>query len=434
MSLPAPERLQFEARIDGWVREALDRGANDLSSLLRDLPGVFPIAAVESLGRIVTPSRQASFLSASGRETEEPSKVPSCLARLRPPHPLDYEWRFSYRASVALIDLALSLNQNASALACFGAPTVGIASLEDRRFRNTLVVDSNRGVLNEIRASYANAVIIEMDLLAASALALPTFDVGVLDPPWYPEYFESFLLSCAAAIVPGGSILMVVPMEGTRPGMERERADLEEMVHALGGEVQRKLVRFLEYETPMFEQNALRAAGLSTPLKAWRRADVWCISMPNGPVVARSRPLPTQELSRWVSHIVEGHDLRVRNPGLEGPDFERLSLRSVVEGDILATVSRRAPIRERVHLWTCGNRVFATDNLAALDATLAIASGVGLSVEAVTRALGDRLSAAAHFNVSKVIERLQQVVDSEQRLGEQCIDEGSYAEALSPAQ
>jgi hypothetical protein len=45
---------------------------------------------------------------------------------------------------------------------------------------------------------------------------------------------------------------------------------------------------------------------------------------------------------------------------------------SLVEGDVLTTVSRRDPVRKRIGMWTSGNRVFTPTNPLAIGQLIAL--------------------------------------------------------------
>jgi hypothetical protein len=82
--------------------------------------------------------------------------------------------------------------------------------------------------------------------------------------------------------------------------------------------------------------------------------------------------------------------LKVRNSESSEPVFLDPSLISLVEMDVLPSVSRRDPRRDKVDLWTSGNRIFST-------------CGIQI-VSIIVRALSAGLS--AHDEVSAYLNRL----------------------------
>ncbi len=82
-----------------------------------------------------------------------------------------------------------------------------------------------------------------------------------------------------------------------------------------------------------------------------------------------------QDGEAWHEVLLAGARIRFR-PGPATPDGTPADplLRHLVDGDVLATVSRRDPVRRKVAVWTSSNRVFACRSpglLAALATALA---------------------------------------------------------------
>src|SRR5207248_1751135 len=110
----------------------------------------------------------------------------------------------------------------------------------------------------------------------------------------------------------------------------------------------------LAYRTPLFEKNALAAAGVPAVPWDWRRGD-----LAEFVAVAKTsadRPTPPGPPDVWDEESVGV--VRIKCRTCPNNDFRDPTLSPAVPGDMLATVSRRDPVRAAVDVWTCGNRVF----------------------------------------------------------------------------
>jgi hypothetical protein len=154
------------------------------------------------------------------------------------PHPLDFDWRY---AKATAMQLASMLEPSAPVL-CIGAPKVA-RILEDRGTDVTLLdrqpfQNVRRHLLLDIRD-------FEPDR---------TYRTALVDPPWYQVSLVSWVCTAARAVSVGGTVLVSVWPETTRPGA---RAELDSALREITqwGDVERD-VAHLAYEIPLFEEIA----------------------------------------------------------------------------------------------------------------------------------------------------------------------------------
>ncbi len=216
-----------------------------------------------------------------------------------------------------------------------------------------------------------------------------------MDPPWYEEYLQRFLFFASQRLVVGGSLLIAMPARGTRPGIPAEQARTIEWAGMLGLEVVQIKRGVLPYETPPFERNALYAAGVSNVTSDWRRGEMWTLRKQNNSMM----PWPGDVIrSDWKELRIGA--VRVRIDVNAQVLSEDTSLRSLVTGDVLSTVSRRDPRRSMARVWTAANRVFACDSPATYAAQ-------------IEGWLGQRVGSESNRNDGNAKERFFEIIDRE---------------------
>jgi hypothetical protein len=186
-----------------------------------------------------------------------------------------------------------------------------------------------------------------------------------MDPPWYEEYVRRFLYFSAMHLRLGGHLLVAMPASGTRPGIVDENRRVMAWAEDLGFELVNIRYGVLPYETPPFERNALHAYGILNIGEEWRRGDLWILrketsSLPSWPGDISHTPWKEFRFGAVRVRVDSGAVSMGSNP----------LLRSIVEGDVLPTVSRRDARRTTVQVWTTGNRVFACEAPATFSLML----------------------------------------------------------------
>lgn len=284
--------------------------------------------------------------------------APSGLAGLPPPHPLDFEWRFSPSAVAEIAGTVCEIASSSSRVGLVATPTLAVASnlLHDRYLVDYIGHDADQV------AEIAGARLCES--VYGNLMQRPTlsrrYHVLVMDPPWYDEHIPRFLHFAAHTLEPSGHLLLAMPAVGTRPGTIAENARALAIAEALGFRLCFRKITAIPYETPPFERNALRARGIYNVGAEWRRGDLWVLQ--KGCPVELDWPgdiflEPWRELRFGPVRVRV--DVRRRGSG-------KLTLRSLVEGDVLPTVSRSDRRRASATVWTTGNRVFACEAPEAL--------------------------------------------------------------------
>lgn len=352
----APE---FQSWVDRKISEVVQLPVDDFSSLVDHLPGIYPAEVLSSLLRLAKGDsglgRVARLLALSANASNTFPTPSIWYTDLLPPHPLDFEWRFSHAAIDALVDACNTSTPLNGSVALVATPT--IAATPNAAFSKRLV--DYFGVDTEAlcalgQPNWLNGVF-NVNLLKRQ-YRTESYTTIIMDPPWYDEYFRRFLWFGGQVACLGGTLLIAMPPDGTRPGIVNENDRMLSWYHELGFELEAIELARLPYETPLFERNALRALGIVNFHPTWRKANLWRLR--------KVRPLSPAwpgdlVSSAWSEYRFGSVRIRVDREAPNQGDDPRL--RSLVENDVLPAVSRRDIRRNKARVWTTGNRIFGCD-------------------------------------------------------------------------
>lgn len=304
---------------------------------------------------------------------------------LPPPHPLDYEWRFSQRGAESILSRARAAG--ARDLTFMGTTTAAVAAARQGGWDQLVAFDRSRTILDAVRGLQLPLELVVADV-SSHVPTVGRADTVIIDPPWYLEHTSAFIAAAARECRTGGLVLASLPGIGTRPGIHAERLELKRRASSLGLEVLCVEVQSIAYETPLFERNAFRAAGLRGDMRSWRRGDLWSFRKVRDAVAGET--LCGESGSAWEEMGVGRMRVRYLATGQSSGDTRLLQ---IVDGDVLPTVSRRDTRRDRVRVWTSGNRVFACDDPGTLFTAFAAATRGNCEVAAAEERLGRALTA-----------------------------------------
>ena len=370
----------FEAKVDGLTHAALLEGAASFAALLHRLPAVYPTELLAALDRLSSRGMVALDLAASVRHEAIRNRTGITEGRslLPLPHPLDFEWRFTADASRALLNRATDMTPTSGDLLLFGTPSLAIEALSLPTGRRISFLAENNSVTDRVLALNRATGSPLSIAFCSGGLPRESADAVLLDPPWYLDFVRPMLAAAARACRPGGVVLISLPPEGTRPSAEADRHAAVAFSRRLGLDMVEHSALAIGYETPFFERNALAAAGVHPP-PHWRRGDLLVFRKT---LKATRPPLgDTTHRRPWTEVHIGRMRMFIRTSGRVRSDGT--GLLSLIEGDILPTVSRRDPRRRAAQVWTSGNRIFGTDNpQLVLEAAISCAGeATGSSVQ-----------------------------------------------------
>jgi hypothetical protein len=278
-------------------------------------------------------------------------EIKSCLPA---PSPIYYQWWFDDRMYPRLSQLVLGFSKPCSELMFVGATTLGV--YVSRKHPGPIyVLDVDDFLLQKLAGKTGkNVVMVHYDVFDEIGPRLKCrFEVVYLDPPWYTEIMNQFLIRGAQASALGGHIFISLPPVSTRPGVKEERKQFMALVRAVGLEVIQSWPLGVRYEAPRFEKKAYSSSGLKLD-RPWRSGDLFLLkkvsSFDSFSVGDTGRPLS------WNQYVIGQTRVFLRadnqNPN-KTPSIKPLPGH---RGFQLATTSRREVGRSEADLFTSDNR------------------------------------------------------------------------------
>jgi hypothetical protein len=318
---------------------------------VRSLPGIYPADILLSVERLAKNKKiSQNTFNIISRDSKKPSsiKLLSIPILQQPPHPLDFEWRFTDKTVINLAKYCLSISDPGDSIGLLGVPSLFRLVQYNNLNRKFFLFDKNP-VEQEVRVEFSRCIPCDLGDYKINCCSIAK--IVLMDSPWYPEYNRAFLWNATKICKEYGLILMVTPKEGTRPNIKEEWREILNFSKQIGlgylGESPENIV----YDAPYFERNALKAAGILNFPRDWRQANLSVFEKRE----ERSTQQPT--ITETVWHNDSNSGIRVRK-SQDNNDFHDPRLIPIVPNDILPTVSRRDPRRKQAQVWTHGNRIF----------------------------------------------------------------------------
>lgn len=392
----------FEATIDQWVSSQLATGPKSWGALLLALPSVYPEAVLDSVKRldlqemVLFPRSAPSSALPFAMRLWATGKIPT-------PHVLDSTWWFGDSALQVLLDQVEGLSKASGKVLLLGAPTFWHYAKANRsKLRFRLLDRQHSAEPSEFTTT---------DLLLEQPKT-GKMDLVVMDPPWYQFDMQVFLLAALRNMSPGAKILLSVPPIGTRPRVEEEWQQLLQWSSGSGLRLADYKKAILPYVSPLFERNALRAAGVVCYPEQWRRGDLATFEW-DGASQNVAAPPPAPKGVEWCE--ARSGEMRIRLRRSEDVGWKSPLLKEIVPGDVLPSVSRRDPRLGSVAVWTSGNRVFGCEGTRILGIiTQAVISG-GCAEYEVHRLLGLPLNDGRTEEIERTVVRIKDLIAIEQQ-------------------
>ena len=398
--------------VDDYIRTSLSGSITPLEDILRNSPGIYPSIIMESIIRQGFSNRVqfSSQVTTGPFRQEGTAQYYKEKDRRAPPHPLDFDWRFSPVTTKDLHEMCLALSQEGDEIVMLGTPTLFSRFARNHSRRLVTLADINDCQLGKPMPEGYRSLHVD---LRYCALDSHHARLSIVDPPWYLDYTLPFLWHASNSIEIGGVVLMTKPKEGTRVGIEDEWKAICNFAGKVG--LAFSTVESLEvrYETPYFEANALKASGLTNIPTDWRSAELAVFRKTNSKLAS----FPSSQIENSWTDV--GYGVRVKLQDWKPGDFTNPYLETIVPGGILPTVSRRAPERKLADVWTAGNRIFScggTSIFSLIMKSIGNPSAIRRKIEAhLDRRLSDSETAMVNSTHRQILRVLQ--IESLERNG-----------------
>lgn len=282
-------------------------------------------------------------------------KVTSFLASLPIPHPHDFDWRFSVPGIRAFVTHLLAYHNINHSICVISAPTVYAYLRLLNSFPLLTLVERSEDTVESIRDSFGDAAGVRSHDLQYPWPPgfIGEFDCVIMDPPWYQDYYELFLLRATEILAPGGIIHTAIFPPFAKTHALAERSAIFSFAHNRGLHLIALKSGILEYDSPEFERKAFSVDGFEPKLN-WRRGDIATFFL--GVKYGRERVYQV-ETGKWREFRIGRSKLKIRTE--EVVSYEPPLIESVEEGSpYLSSVSRKHIRRENIGLWTSCQQAF----------------------------------------------------------------------------
>lgn len=362
--------------MDATVKNAI-KESWDFYDLVTKCAGMHPIEIVHSLNRIYrngildNHTYQQIMHSISDHKQRQNNDLYKKILPI--PHQVDYDWRFSENGILNFVDRIDKLikNQSLKRVAFIGSPSLFRYYCESHsKAVEFFLIDfnANKHINKEMLPTNAHVINcnlnydLDMELRVDQIYA----DLVVMDPPWYPEYYKKFfdigdIIGDAKCLIYG-----VFPPVLTRDSILAERSDIDAYVRKLGFEDLQYEPLCVEYYTPPFEQNVLKANGIRNYPMCWRKGDFFITFRTEKTAIDHGNTGIIIRNGGWTEKNIENVRFKLRQSTFSEDMEFNIRLDSLYENDIYPSVSRRFKGHEKINVWTSGNRVYYCSNIPTL--------------------------------------------------------------------
>lgn len=253
------------------------------------------------------------------------------------PHPLDFDWRFRPET----VDQICEMLSSAVPTLTVGAPS--IARELERVGQDVLLVDRQpfQNVRNQIAAEIGGAL-----------PSAGSFRQAVIDPPWYPGELKNWVTWAGGSVRKGGAIFVSIWPDDVRPQGATEALDFVRWVERWADVEVLPTVPL--YEEPPFERHALEFSNGSAFSMSPRRGRILKLTVKSVPEQTFHEKKTMNE--EWVRFVLNDYQLAIKLVR-EGNVPASLSPHPNSIGWHWPYVSRRAPDRHLIGLWSSDNEV-----------------------------------------------------------------------------
>lgn len=239
----------------------------EYSKLLNDLYGVFPLDLFEQLSEM---QKTLIYFSNDKKVLNTDGEI-----ELPPEHLANFEWRFSSQSRKKILEL-LDYSQN---ICCLGTPTIYMEYIKNfENCEKIFLLDLNTPILETIKNAYFDSKKIQCFTYNAindlNINLLSKFDVVLINPPWYLDYYKIFIYRSIQLLKHnGGSIILPLFPLLSRHNAVVDLLELKNFIYSLGCRCIKSL-GFVDFDMPLFEENIFETNNIPIPDVNWRKAEL----------------------------------------------------------------------------------------------------------------------------------------------------------------
>lgn len=397
----------------------------NFKEIIENANGIHPIDIINSVQRLY----EQELISAdvytqilkSAKEIP-PLENENYLKTLPVPHQVDFDWRFSNNGIKYFVDFINSKVENSSKktrIAFIGSPSLF-------RFFCTNVTNCDAVYLIDFNAkkhignfnipAYAHVLDCNLhyNIDPKYEIENTLADIVVMDPPWYPEYYEKFFE--IADVISGNQCIVigVAPPILTRQTINQERADINAYIEALGFHNLQYTENCIEYYTPPFERNVLKSYGINNYSNCWRKGDFFFTERIEKKKIEQTNTMLLSSGGGWTEKDIGLVRFKIRNTEKRGDEDFEIKLISLYKTDIYPSVSRRFKGSNNINIWTSGNRVFHCTNVPVLFMILDYFYETDI-VNIIEKEYNVKIALLHKNEIEQVIKKLKQIVELENK-------------------
>jgi hypothetical protein len=159
----------FKKAVELWIFEAIERDIKDFNHLVLSLPSVDPTYVLRTLRRLrrTCPEHSSKIAKLMLTAQPEPSSLSSIYGydTLPPPHPLDYDWRFSEVALERLLQNCIETTSVDDTIVLMGTPSLFQFIHQHSISQRTVLLDSNKSLSGRLGHTVNGSEAMFIDLL-----------------------------------------------------------------------------------------------------------------------------------------------------------------------------------------------------------------------------------------------------------------------------
>ena len=264
------------------------------------------------------------------------------------PHPLDFDWRFS---QATIDEIACRIPENEPLLAV-GAPSIARHFIRSSRMVRLVDRQPFQGVANQ-----------KLTDIDENASLIEGFRTAFVDPPWYPEHVKTWVSWTARCVGIDGEIFASIWPENTRPAGEEEFRTIMAWLATWSDTSIADIVP--RYNLPGFEERANRSSYTPELSFSPRKGRLLRVKPHGVPSVV---PL-NRGNEEWLRFVINDYQLALRLR-LGDTALPKITKVPRSENWQWPYVSRRAPGRELIDIWSSKNEVAMCRGVEAIAAAL----------------------------------------------------------------